>query len=106
MCSANARLDDLARIARGLTDGQRVNMLHPALDLTPHGILAVEETGVAKADEELAVRAVRGRRPRHRAGAADMRLGAELGLEVGQLGSAGAGPGRVAALGMKPGITR
>ena len=33
-------------------------MFHAALDLAPHGILIVEEAGVAEADEELAVGAV------------------------------------------------
>ena len=43
------------------------------------------------------------RRARHRAGAADVRLAREFGLEVGQVGAARAGPGRVAALGHEAG---
>ena len=42
-------------------------------------------------------------RARHRAGAADVRLAAELGLEVGLVGAAHAGAGRVAALGHEAG---
>ena len=97
------RLDDLARLARRLADGQRVDMLHAALDLAPDGVLLVEEAGVVEADEELAVGAVRVLRARHRAGAADVRLVAELGLEVGKLAAAHAGAGRVAALGHEAG---
>ena len=42
-CPRNGRLDDLARLARRLAVGQRVDMLHAALDLAPDGILVVEE---------------------------------------------------------------
>ena len=78
-------------------------MLHAALDLAPHGVLAVEEAGVVEDDEELAVGAVRIRRAGHRAHPAHVRLVAEFGLEVGQLGPARAGARRVAALGHEAG---
>ena len=74
-------------------------MLHAALDLTPDGILIVEEARVVKADEELAVGAVRVRSAGHRACAADVRLAAELGFQVRHIGTAGSAAGRVAALG-------
>ena len=74
-------------------------MLHAFDDLAPDGVLAVEEAAVVGADEELAVGAVRVVGPRHRGGAAQVRLAAELGLEVGLIGAAGAGAGRVTALG-------
>src|SRR5918993_2224739 len=96
-------LDDLARLARRLADRQRVDMLHAALDLAPDGILIVEEAGVVEADEELAVGAVGVGGAGHRAGAADVRLTRKFRLEIGQLATAGAGPGRVAALGHEAG---
>src|ERR1044072_2401788 len=97
-----AGLDDLARVARRLALGKRVDMLHAVGDFAPDGVLAVEEGRIVEADEELAVRAVRIHRPRHRAGAADMRLAAELGLEVGLLRAAGAGAAGIAALRHEP----
>src|SRR5687768_18077326 len=78
-------------------------MLHAFGDLAPDRILIVEEAGVLEADEELAVGAVRILRARHRGGAADVGLAAELGPEVGLVGTAHAAPGRVAALGHEAG---
>src|SRR5512141_1472434 len=51
-------LHDLARVRRRLALRKRVDMLHAALDLTPNGVLVVEEASVVEADEELAVGAV------------------------------------------------
>jgi hypothetical protein len=96
-------LHDLARVRRWLALGKRVNMLHAALDLAPDGILPVEKARVVETDEELAVGAVRIRCAGHRAGAADVRLAAELGLEVGTIGSTGAAARRIAALGHEAG---
>src|SRR5690349_14955974 len=78
-------------------------MLHAALDLSPHRILAIEEPRVVEADEELAVGAVGIGGPRHRRRAPDVRLAAELSLEVGKLRAARAGPRRIAALGHEAG---
>src|SRR5699024_9327048 len=45
-------LFDPAGVLHGLTGRKRVDMLHAALDLAPHGVLAVEEAGIVEADEE------------------------------------------------------
>jgi len=74
-------------------------VLHPFLDLTPDGVLPIEESGIVKADEELAVGRVRIVGPRHRADPAHMRFGVEFGLEVGLVRSAHAGAVGAAALG-------
>ncbi len=73
-------------------------MLHAALDLTPYGVLAVEEVGIVEADEELAVRAVGNLRARHRTCAANMRFGVELRFQIGLVAAAHAGAGWIAAL--------
>src|SRR4030095_16660586 len=98
LSSGNRRLEDLARLARWLADRQRVDIFHAALDLAPHRILIVEEARVVETDEELAVGAVRIAGARHGAGAADMRLARKLRVEIGEVASAAAGSGRVAAL--------
>ena len=71
----------------------------PDDDLSPHRILTVEEAGVVEADEELRIGRIRALGARHRHGAAHMRLGVELGLEVRVLRSARAGAVRAAGLG-------
>ncbi len=73
-------------------------MFHAALDLTPDGVLAIEETRVVEADEELRIRAVGHLGAGHRAGTAHVRFRVEFGLEVGLVAAAHAGSGRVAAL--------
>ena len=89
---------DLARLARRLTLGQCVDIFHAFDHFAPDGVLIVEETCVVEADEELAVRAIRVLRPRHRADAADMRLAVEFLRQVGKLAAAHAGARRIAAL--------
>src|SRR5688572_16626668 len=81
-------LDDLAGFAGRLTLGQRVDMLHAALDLAPDGVLIVEEARVVEADEELTVGAVRVLSAGHRADAADVRFAAEFRLQVGKIRTA------------------
>ena len=77
-------------------------MLHALHHLAPDRVLAVEEAAIVEADEELAVGAVGIGGAGHRGGTADMGLAAELGGQIGLARAAGAGPGRVAALGHKP----
>ena len=96
--SANRRFYDLAGFARRLALGQRVDIFHAFDHFAPGGVLIVEEARVVEADEELAVRAVRVLRPRHRANAADVRLRVEFGGKVGQRAAAHAGARRIAAL--------
>src|SRR5206468_4278317 len=74
-----------------------VDVLHPLGDLAPGRVLVVEEARVVEADEELAVAGVRALRPRHRHGAAHMRLAVELGLEL-LAGAAGASAVRATGL--------
>jgi hypothetical protein len=73
-------------------------MFHPALDLAPNGVLAVEEVRIVGADEELAVGAVGIALARHRNRAAAVRRSVELGLEVRKPGPAHPGAGRIAGL--------
>src|SRR3954466_4691507 len=94
--SAQRRLDDLVGIAHRLAALDLVDILHARHDLAPHRILLVEEAGVVEADEELRIRRIRALRPRHRAGAAHMRLGIELLFEVRIFRAAGAGAMRAA----------
>jgi len=75
-----------------------VDVFHARGHLAPHGVLLVEERGVVEADEELAVAGIRTSRARHRCRSAHMRLGIELGLELGA-GPAGAGTFRATGLG-------
>jgi hypothetical protein len=95
---ADRRLDDLAGAGRRLALGQRVDVLHSALDLAPHGILPVEDARVVEADEELAVGAMRRLGARHRTGPADMRRLVELGHQIGLVAATHAGARRIAAL--------
>ena len=60
--------------------------------------MIVEETRVVKADEKLAVRAVRVLRPRHRAHAANVREAVKFLRQIGQRTAAHAGAGRITAL--------
>src|SRR4051812_40517525 len=82
LLSAYRRLDDLVGVLHGLPALDLVDVLHAFDHRAPHGVLLIKETGVVEADEELTVRAVRVLRPRHRGGAAHMRLGVELGRQV------------------------
>ncbi len=50
---ADRRLDDLARAARRLALGQGVDVFHAGFDLTPDGVLTIQEGGVVEHDEEL-----------------------------------------------------
>src|SRR4051812_44511270 len=86
---------DLVGVAHRFAALDLVDHVHAVDDLAPHGVFAVEEGGVLEADEELAVGRIRALRAGHRAGAADVRLAAELRLEV-LAGAAGAGAGGVA----------
>src|SRR6266404_3110021 len=84
------RLDDLVGVAYRLAALDLVDILHALGDFPPRRILAVEETGIVEADEELAVAGVRALGARHRDGATHMRLAIELGLEL-LAGAAGSG---------------
>ncbi len=95
--SQRHRLDH-AGFARRLALGQRVDIFHAFDDIAPDGVLAIEESRVVKDNEELAVRAVRIHRARHRAGAADMRFVVELLRQVRLGRTAGAGAIGAAAL--------
>src|SRR5688572_32647926 len=79
---AYRRLHDLVGVLQRLALLDLVDVLHAFDHFAPHGVLHVKKTGVVEADEELAVGAVRVLRARHRAGAADMRLGIEFGRMV------------------------
>ena len=57
-------------------------MLHTADHLAPDGVLTVQEAGIVKADEKLAVGGVRIIGPRHGANAAHMGLGIEFLLQI------------------------
>src|SRR3546814_11854648 len=96
--SADRRFHDLARLARRLALGQRVDIVHAFDHLAPDGVLIVEEARVLEADEELTVRAVRVLRARHRADAADVRFAVKLSRQIGKLAAAHDGARRVAAL--------
>ncbi len=65
VCLGGACLDDLARLARRLTLGERVDMFHAFGHFTPHSVLTVKKARIVKADEELAVGAVRALRTGH-----------------------------------------
>ena len=71
----------------------------PSIDLAPDGVLAVEEAASSKQMKNWLLALFGFDGARHRGDAADVRLAAELGLEVGLVGAAHAGAGRVAALG-------
>src|SRR3954471_8351135 len=93
----DARLDDLVGILDRLAALDLVDVLHARGDLAPHRVLVVEEGGIVEANEELAVAGIRVRRPRHRRGAADMRLLVEFRLQL-LAGATGAGALRTAGL--------
>src|SRR5207342_453495 len=92
------RLDDLVGVLDRLTAFDLVDVLHALDHLAPDRVLVVEEAGVVKADEELAVARVRIARARHRHDAADVRLLVELGFE---LLARAAGPGAMRATGLR-----
>src|SRR5438045_8219130 len=94
----DGRLHDLVRVLHWLAALDLVDVLNAFDDLAPHGVVLVEEAVVVEADEELAVRAVRALRARHRVGAAHMRLGIELGRQVRIARPAGTGAVRAAGL--------
>src|SRR5579871_6056447 len=73
---------DPVRIAHRLAALELVDVGHAVDDLAPDGVLAVEECRVGEADEELAVGRIRALSAGHRAGAANVRLAIELGLEL------------------------
>src|SRR6185437_9361223 len=100
--SAQARLDDPVGIADRLAALDLVDILHAREDLAPDRVFPVEEGRVGEADEELRIGRVRARRPRHRHRPALVRLGVELGLEVGIFRPAGSGSVRAAGLGHEP----
>ena len=87
-------LGDLVGLAHGFAALDAVDDVHAVRHLAPHRVLAVEEGGVAEADEELAVGRVRVLRAGHGADAAHMRLPREFLLQVRLLGAAHAGAGR------------
>src|SRR5437764_1470787 len=74
-CSTNFRGDDLVGIAHRLAALDLVDILHAGRDLAPNRILLIEKACIGEADEELRIRRIRALRPRHRNGAAGMRLG-------------------------------
>src|SRR4051794_20323726 len=80
--SAHRRLYDLVGILHRLATLDLVDVLHAFDHLAPDGVVLVEKAGIVEADEELAVRAVRALRARHRGGAAHVRLGIELGRQI------------------------
>ena len=59
-----------------------IDELHAARDLSPDGVLSVQESRVGEADEELAVGGVRVHRARHRHRPADMRFLVELRVQL------------------------
>ena len=75
-----------------------IDRLHAGDDLAEHGILAVEEAGVGEADEELGIGRIRVARTRHAHRAAGEVRVREFVGNVGQVGAAGAGAGRIAGL--------
>src|SRR6201747_1747297 len=91
------RLDDLVGVLHRLATLDLVDVFHARGDLAPHRVLVIEERGVVKADEELAVAGIRARGARHRGGATHMRFLVELSLEL-LAGTAGTGALRAAGL--------
>src|SRR5450432_3790142 len=73
---------NLVRILDRLAALDLVDVLHPLDDLAPDRVLAVEERGVAEADEELAVARIGVGRARHRQRAALVRLLGEFCLQL------------------------
>ena len=73
-------------------------MFHAANHISPCGVLVVEKARIVEADEELAVRAVRAARTRHRTSTAHMRLGIELLGKIGLFRTAHASPVGATAL--------
>src|SRR5262249_6212567 len=90
---------DPVGVLHGLAALDLVQVFHALNHLAPHSVLLVEEPGIVEADEELAVGAVGVLRARHGAHAAHVRLGIELGGEVGIARAAGAGALGAAGLG-------
>src|SRR5260221_14525451 len=76
----------------------RIDVLHAADHLAPHGVLTIEPRRIAKADEELAIGAVGTCGARHRAGAANVIFSRKFRLEVGKLRAARPGPRGIAGL--------
>src|SRR3569623_1435530 len=90
----------LVGIAHRLAALDLVDILHAGDDLAPDGVLLVEEAGIVEHDEELRIGAVRVLRTGHRDHAANMRLAAELLLEVRIVRATGAGARHVALVGI------
>src|SRR5262249_2475728 len=81
-----------------------IHVFHAIYDLAPQGVLSRKRTtGRVEADEELAVGAVGIVRARHSNTAALVLLLRELRRQVGELGAAGTGGGRIARLNHEPG---
>src|SRR6185437_13910953 len=100
--SAQARLDDLVGIADRLAALDLVDVLHARDDLAPDRVFPVEEGRVGEADEELRIGRIRARGARHRHRPALVRLGVELGLEIGIFRPAGSRSVGAAGLGHEP----
>src|SRR5579875_57510 len=96
--SADSRGNDPVRVADGLAALDLIDILHSRYDLCPAGILLVQKARVGKTDEELRVGGIWILLAGHRAGAAHMRLGIKLGLEIGIFRAAGSRPVRTARL--------
>src|SRR5260221_2747022 len=97
LVGGDLHLDDLVGLRRRLALLDRVDVFHARGDLAPDRVFAVEEGRRREADEELAVGAVGVVGARHRDGAADVLLLAELG---GQLLSRAAGAGALGIAGL------
>ncbi len=94
-----ARLHDLVGVGHRLAALDLVDIVHAGDDLAPGGVFPVEERCVVEADEKLRIGRIRALGARHRHGAAHMRLGVELGLDVGIFRAAG--PRAVRAAGLR-----
>src|SRR5262249_489475 len=68
----HGRFDDLVGVLDRFAAFDLVDVLHAGDDLAPHGVLAVEEAGVVKADKKLAIARIRVGGARHRHRAADV----------------------------------
>ena len=86
----NNHADNMIRVGNGLAAFNLINVFHTFDNLAPHGVLPVQEGCIVKANEELAVGAVRHRRAGHRRGTAHVGLVVELSLQVRVARAAGA----------------
>src|SRR5690554_1413311 len=95
----NLDRNHLVGIADRLAALDLVDIVHAFNDLAPDSVLLVEERGVAEADEELRIGAVRALGAGHRGGAALIRLIAEFLLQIGVFRATGAAAVGAAGLG-------